>query len=102
MTSHTIYLRFKNRAEAYDALRAAGLLALDPDGVEQPILDSHSHSIAIRGELVRPGVYDDDGAELEPPVPLSGYHIDWATAYGPLPEALQPFQVKPHDPLFGY
>ena len=75
--THTIYLRFKDKAEAYDALRAAGLLALDPDGVEQPILDSHTHSIAIRGELVRPGVYDADGEELEPPIPLAGFHVDW-------------------------
>lgn len=100
--THTIYLRFKDRDEAYDALRAAGLLTLDDDGQEVPILDSHSHSIAIRGELVRPGSYDADGKELTPPVPLAGYHIDWATAYGPLPEALQPFQVAPHDPLFSY
>ena len=102
--THTIYLRFKNRDEAYDALRAAGLLALDLNGEEVPILDSHTHSIAIfNGQgLTRPGTYDHDGTELSPPQHLDGYHINWAAQYGPLPEPLQPFQIHPHNPLFRY
>ena len=98
----TIYLRFNDHDEALAAFRAIGLTATDDDGQEIFLTDSHTHSIAVRGVIVRPGTYDTDGNELTAPVVFSGYHIDWAAAYGPLPEKLEPFTVAPRRPLFRY
>lgn len=102
MTQSTIYLRFDDEPEALAAFRALGLTATDDEGIETFITDSHTHSIAVHGTLVRPGTYDADGKELSPPVTFSGYHIDWAAAYGPLPAELEPFMVAPRKPLFRY
>lgn len=102
MTQTTIYLRFDDHDEALAAFRAIGLTVTDEDGQETFITDSHTHSIAVRGVITRPGTYDADGTELSPPVVFSGYHIDWAAAYRDLPVELEPFQVAPRKPLFRY
>lgn len=96
----TNYLRATDRTSFEDALRTAGLMATNEDGTDHPVTSSHNHALVIMGVvtvITAPAEYDADGNEISPAQTktLDGYHANWKSRDGGIPEALQPFVLEP-------
>ena len=75
----TVYLKFPDEATFAAAM---------PDGVQAIRIMPHPLTVG--------GRYDDDGAELEAPTLLPGFHVN---ALGDVPEAWRDYIVAPRSPL---
>ena len=89
MTTH--YIRFPDEATALAALAAAGLLT--DDGM--PITASHSHALDLIGPLWVGGRWDEQGEQIEAPVLLEGWHLNYI---GELPDGWEQYLVMPRRP----
>ena len=87
----THYLRFPDEATALAALAAAELLT--DDG--RPITASHSHALDLIGPLWVGGRWDEEGEQIEAPVLLEGWHLNYS---GELPDGWEQYLVQPRRP----
>ena len=78
------FLRFPDQQTAEDALKAADLW-IDSEEYTGPRMASLTHALDIVGTIVRG----------DPPVPLQGYHINYA---GDLPDGWDQYVVQPANP----
>jgi hypothetical protein len=85
------YLRFPDEATALAALATAELLA--DDG--RPITASHSHALDAIGPLWVGGRWDEEGEQVEAPVLLEGWHLNYI---GELPDGWEQYLVQPRQP----
>ena len=49
----------------------------------------------VVGVIFQPGTYDEEGEEITPPVPLPGWHINFA---GPYANGLEAYKIEPNSP----
>ena len=104
----TTYFKFTDEAEA--------IAALQPEGYyfpEKVILDEETEEVIetipayyktadigwamdVVGIIYEPGTYDEEtGEELTPPVPLPGWHINFAGSYA---DSLETYKIEPNSP----
>ena len=86
----THYLRFDSEESAIQLFKDAGFVQ-----DEIVVLNSHTHSIDIVGQIIRGGEWDEDGNVIVQPEVLDGWHVNFQ---GDLPEAWIPFLVEPKNP----
>jgi hypothetical protein len=86
----THYLRFPDEATGMAALRDAGFVVIDEDGIEQIITATHTYAVDPIGIIIR----FDQGTET--PVTLPGWHVN---LIGDLPTGWQPYVVQPLHPV---
>ena len=85
------YIRFPDEATALAALAAAELL--NEDG--ELISASHSHALDLIGPLWIGGRWDEQGEQIEAPVLLDGWHVNYV---GALPDGWEQYLVQPRRP----
>ena len=95
---------------------AAAIAVLQPEGYyvpEQVIIDEETEEVIetipgyyktadlgwamdVVGIIYEPGTYDEEtGEEITPPVPLPGWHINFA---GPYANGLEAYKIEPNSP----
>ncbi len=89
----TIHLKFPDEA---------AFAAVMPPGWERCGETAHPLPAGVQAIYIMPhpltvgGRYDDEGAQLEAPTTIAGYHVN---ALGDVPEAWRGFIVTPRQPL---
>ena len=105
----TTFFKFPDEATARQVLQPEGYyipeetqIEEDADGTKAATITPGDYRTAdlgwamdVIGILYEPGTYDDDGKELTPPVPLPGWHINFA---GPYANGLDAYKVDPVTP----
>tara|TARA_R100001198_G_C5232647_1_gene211410 strand:- start:199 stop:537 length:339 start_codon:yes stop_codon:yes gene_type:complete len=104
----TTYFRFTDEAEAQPVLQADGHYI-----PEEVIIDEETGEVIetipgyyktadlgwamdVVGTIYEPPTYDEEtGEELTPPVPLPGWHINFA---GPYANGLEAYKIEPNSP----
>ena len=86
----THYLRFESEDSAIQHLIDAGFVQDDVI-----LLNSHTHTIDLVGQIIRGGEWDEEGNVIKQPEVLDGWHINYQ---GDLPDAWIPFVVTPKNP----
>ena len=106
--TQTKFFKFTDEAEAIAALQPEGYYV--PEAV---ILDEETEEVIetipayykradigwamdVVGTIYEPGTYDEEtGEEITPPVPLPGWHINFA---GPYANGLEAYKIEPNSP----
>lgn len=98
----TTYFKFPDEATAHAVLQPEGYYVdqeVDPE--TKQVTPGYYRSadlgwaMDVIGTIYEPGTYDEDGNELTPPVPLPGFHINFA---GPYANGLEAYKVQPVTP----
>ena len=87
----THYLRFESEESAIEHFEVAGFVQDDVI-----ILNSHTHTIDIIGQIISGGEWDAEGNAIAAPEVLDGWHVNYQ---GDLPEEWIPFLVEPENPV---
>jgi hypothetical protein len=87
----THYLRFESEESAIQHFEVAGFVQDDVI-----ILNSHTHTIDVVGQISRGGEWDAEGNVIAAPEVLEGWHANYQ---GDLPEEWIPFLVAPKSPV---
>ena len=93
----TQYLRFTDEATFQSAAETAGLyIPATDDEPGKYICYTHDHAMDIIGVIYNDdGVYNEEGEEVTPPTPMSGWHVNFK---GTLPDGWSTNLVTPQTP----
>jgi hypothetical protein len=92
----TTFYRFPDKTTGLEALATAGLL--NEHG--EIITGSHHHALVVIDPLTRGGTYDPETGEvIEPPVVVSGWHVNYA---GPPMDGWEQYAVTPEHPVMTF
>jgi len=99
----TTYFKFPDEATARAVLQPEGYyIPEETDQRTKEVTPGYYRSadlgwaLDVIGTIYEPGTYDEEtGEELTPPVPLPGFHINFA---GPYANGLEQYKVEPKTP----
>ena len=106
----TTYFKFPDEVAAQAVLQPEGYYIPEETQIEEDADGTKSATIVpgyyksadlgwaldVIGTIYEPGTYDEEtGEELTPPVPLPGFHINFA---GPYANGLEQYRIEPKTP----
>jgi len=99
----TTYFKFPDEATARTVLQPEGYYVdQEVDTETKQVTPGYYRSadlgwaLDVIGTIFEPGTYDEEtGEKLTPPVPLPGFHINFA---GPYANGLEQYKVEPKTP----
>ena len=98
----TTYFKFPDEATARAVLQPEGYYVDQEVDVETKQVTPAYYKTAdlgwamdVVGTIYEPGTYDDEGEEITPPVPLPGWHVNFA---GPYANGLEAYKIEPNSP----
>ena len=97
----TTYFKFVDEAAAIAVLQPEGYYVPE-ETVEEEVIPAYyktadlGWAMDVVGTIYEPGTYDEEtGEEITPPVPLPGWHINFA---GPYANGLEAYKIEPTSP----
>ena len=98
----TTYFKFPDEATAQAVLQPEGYYVDQEVDIEtKQVTPGYYRSADLGwaldciGTIFEPGTYDEEGNELTPPVPIPGFHVNFA---GPYANGLEQYKVEPKTP----
>ena len=99
----TTFFKFPDEATARAVLQPEGYyIAEETDDRTKEVTPGYYRSadlgwaLDVLGIIYEPGTYDEEtGEELTPPVPIPGFHINFA---GPYANGLEAYRIEPKTP----
>ena len=98
----TTYFKFPDEATAIAVLQPEGYYVDQEVDTETKQVTPGYYKTAdlgwamdVVGVIFQPGTYDEEGEEITPPVPLPGWHINFA---GPYANGLEAYKIEPNSP----
>jgi hypothetical protein len=93
----TNYLRFPDETTGMDAIRTAGFIGIDEDGLERIINATHEYALDLIGPIHTGGQYNPEtGEQLVAPTLQPGWHVNHI---GELPDGWGAYLVYPQNPV---